>query len=77
MWLPSHAAFLQSGDDDEGGPPAGVLPDEGTTADGLPRVPRSLNWVRIAQRFPVRVKLIDPPPDLVRIGETVSVVIDR
>ncbi|EHH67119.1 MULTISPECIES: efflux RND transporter periplasmic adaptor subunit [Acetobacteraceae] len=56
---------------------AGVLPDEGTTADGLPRVPRSLNWVRIAQRFPVRVKLIDPPPDLVRIGETVSVVIDR
>ncbi len=28
----------------------------------LPYVPKNLNWVRIAQRFPVRVKLIDPLP---------------
>ena len=30
----------------------GVSPDEGSTIGGLPRVPRSLDWVRIAQRFP-------------------------
>ena len=30
----------------------GVSPDEGVAIGGLPRVPRSLSWVRIAQRFP-------------------------
>jgi len=39
----------------------------------LPFIPKSLNWVRIAQRFPVRVKLIDPPADLVRVGASAVV----
>jgi membrane fusion protein, multidrug efflux system len=55
----------------------GVAPDEGATFLGLPHVPRSLNWVRIAQRFPVRILLNDPPESLVRIGASASIVIDR
>jgi multidrug efflux system membrane fusion protein len=55
----------------------GVAPDEGATFLGLPHVPRSLNWVRIAQRFPVRILLRDPPPPLMRIGATAAIVIDR
>jgi len=55
----------------------GVTPDEGTTLGGLPRVPRSLNWVRIAQRFPVRILLDHPPPALMRIGASAVVVVDR
>ena len=34
----------------------------------LPIVPKSLNWVKVQQRFPVRIRLIDPPPDLMRVG---------
>ena len=30
----------------------------------------SLNWVIVAQRFPVRVRLVDPPQNLVRLGAT-------
>ncbi|WP_336762847.1 efflux RND transporter periplasmic adaptor subunit [Asaia sp. VD9] len=56
---------------------AGVVPDEGTSANGLPKVPRTLNWVRIAQRFPVRIRLDNPPTDLMRIGATVVVVVMR
>jgi multidrug efflux system membrane fusion protein len=36
----------------------------------VPYVERSLNWVIVAQRFPVRVRLVDPPPNLVRLGAT-------
>jgi multidrug efflux system membrane fusion protein len=41
----------------------------------LPYVPKSLNWVRIAQRFPVRVKLIDPPAELTRAGASAVVTV--
>lgn len=41
----------------------------------LPYVQKSLNWVRIAQRFPVRVTLKRPPPDLMRIGASAVVVV--
>jgi multidrug efflux system membrane fusion protein len=41
----------------------------------LPFIPKSLNWVRIAQRFPVRVKLIDPPAELTRIGASAVVTV--
>lgn len=41
----------------------------------LPYVPKSLNWVRIAQRFPVRIRLIDPPEELMRMGASASAVI--
>lgn len=46
-----------------------VLPDDGgTTVQGLPRVPRTINWVRVAQRFPVRIRIDEPAEDLFRIG---------
>ncbi|MEL0027584.1 MAG: multidrug transporter subunit MdtN [Perlucidibaca sp.] len=42
---------------------------------GLPFVQRSVNWVRVAQRFPVRVRLEEPPARLVRIGASAMVEI--
>lgn len=41
----------------------------------IPIVPKNLDWVRIAQRFPVRVRLIDPPDNLMRIGASATVTI--
>ena len=56
----------------------GVMPDDGgAILGGLPRVARTLSWVRVAQRFPVRVLLQQPPPELMRIGASVVIVIDR
>jgi multidrug efflux system membrane fusion protein len=50
---------------------AGVLDtDRITLPRSAPYVQRSLNWVIVAQRFPVRVQLVDPPPQLVRLGAT-------
>ncbi|CAM7692100.1 multidrug transporter subunit MdtN [Klebsiella aerogenes] len=52
----------------------GVEPSEGTVnAKGMPEIPRSLNWVRVAQRFPVRIRLDNPPADLVRVGASAMV----
>ncbi|HZX41373.1 MAG TPA: HlyD family efflux transporter periplasmic adaptor subunit, partial [Myxococcaceae bacterium] len=42
---------------------------------GVPPVQRDLNWIRIAQRFPVRIALEDPPPELMRIGASAVVVV--
>jgi len=54
----------------------GVFPEEGgASANGLPRVPRSINWVRVAQRFPVRIRVEDPPADLFRIGASAVALI--
>lgn len=41
----------------------------------LPYVPKSLNWVRVAQRFPVRIDLENPPEDLMRIGASAVVIV--
>jgi multidrug efflux system membrane fusion protein len=38
-----------------------------------PFVEKSLNWVRVAQRFPVRIKLEDPPAELMRLGASAVV----
>lgn len=47
----------------------GVFPDDGgSDVGGLPRVPRSINWVRVAQRFPVRILVERPDPSVFRIG---------
>jgi membrane fusion protein, multidrug efflux system len=44
-----------------------VLPENGTSVMGLPRVERSLDWIRLAARFPVRIK-VENPDDSFRIG---------
>src|SRR5262249_31065843 len=44
-----------------------VLPENGTSVNGLPRVERSLDWIRLAARFPVRIQ-VENPDDSFRIG---------
>src|SRR5258705_10523712 len=44
-----------------------VLPENGTSVNGLPRVERSLDWIRLAARFPVRIQVADPDEPF-RIG---------
>jgi membrane fusion protein, multidrug efflux system len=39
----------------------------------VPYVERSLNWVRVAQRFPVRIRLENAPPNLLRLGASAVV----
>lgn len=47
----------------------GVLPDDGgVVIGGLPRVSRSINWVRVAQRFPVKIMVEKPDAGIFRIG---------
>jgi multidrug efflux system membrane fusion protein len=41
----------------------------------LPYVPKTLNWVRIQQRFPVRIRLIDPPENLMRVGASALAIV--
>jgi multidrug efflux system membrane fusion protein len=56
----------------------GVTPDAdvvGRFDQGLPDVQRTLNWVHLASRFPVRVRVEHPPPDLFRVSESAVVVI--
>ena len=53
----------------------GVTPEDASIGNGLPVIPKTLDWVRLAQRFPVRVLLDKPPDDLMRIGASVVVVV--
>ena len=56
----------------------GVTPDAdvvGRFDQGLPDVQRTLNWVRLASRYPVRVRVENPSPDLFRVSESAVVVI--
>jgi multidrug efflux system membrane fusion protein len=54
----------------------GVRPEDGG-GPALPAVGRTLNWVIVAQRFPVRVRLDHPPDAAMRIGATVSVQVQH
>lgn len=51
---------------------SGVQP-EGQAGPGLPEVDRNLNWVVVAQRFPVWVRLDHADTGFLRIGATASV----
>ena len=42
---------------------------------GVPYVEKSVNWVRVQQRFPVRVRLENPPADLMRLGASAYITI--
>jgi multidrug efflux system membrane fusion protein len=56
----------------------GVTPDAdivGRFTQGLPDVQRTLNWVHLASRFPVRVRIEEHPSDLFRLSESAVVVI--
>lgn len=56
----------------------GVLPDNtlvGSFAPGLPDIQRSLNWVHLATRYPVRIRIKAPESEPFRISESAVVVI--
>ncbi|MFZ4588083.1 MAG: HlyD family secretion protein [Terrimicrobiaceae bacterium] len=49
-------------------------PDGSTTGENLlPSVSQTVDWVRLPNRFPVRVRATSTPPIPLRIGQTVSV----
>jgi multidrug efflux system membrane fusion protein len=53
----------------------GVFPEDGSVVAGLPNVERTLNWVHLSSRFPVRIRVQNPDPDLFRIGATAVTVV--
>jgi multidrug efflux system membrane fusion protein len=56
----------------------GVTPDPdriGRFTTGLPDVQRTLNWVHLATRYPVRVRVENAPSDLFRVSGSAVVVI--
>jgi len=57
----------------------GVTPDADVVGRlepaGLPDVQRTLSWVHLASRFPVRVRIENAPPDLLRVSESAVVSI--
>jgi multidrug efflux system membrane fusion protein len=56
----------------------GVIPDPsliGRITTGLPDVQRTLSWVHLASRYPVRIRIQSPPSDGIRLGESAVVVI--
>jgi multidrug efflux system membrane fusion protein len=53
----------------------GVFPEDGAVAGGFPAVDRTLNWVHLSARFPVRIRVTDPDPDLFRVGATAITVV--
>jgi membrane fusion protein, multidrug efflux system len=57
----------------------GVTPDSDLigrlSAPGLPDVLRTLNWVHLASRFPVRVRIESRPSEVFRFGESAVAII--
>jgi multidrug efflux system membrane fusion protein len=52
-----------------------VFPEDGQVSSGLPNIDRTLNWVHLSSRFPVRVRVEHPDPSLFRIGATAVTVV--
>jgi membrane fusion protein, multidrug efflux system len=76
VFLPSKPNIRLSGIVDSIG--FGTTPDPdvfGRLEPGLPDAQRTLNWVHLASRYPVRVRVSNPPPGLFRVGESAVVVI--
>jgi multidrug efflux system membrane fusion protein len=56
----------------------GVTPDPdimGKFDPGLPDLQRTLNWVHLASRFPVRVRIDNPPGGSIRMGESALIIV--
>ncbi|BCG03305.1 multidrug resistance protein MdtN (plasmid) [Paraburkholderia sp. PGU19] len=55
----------------------GIASDEAGLAlpGGLPRIQRTLNWVHVSQRFPVKILVDDPNPELFRVGTSAVAVL--
>ncbi|GAB3788943.1 HlyD family efflux transporter periplasmic adaptor subunit [Dyella agri] len=70
VWVMGHDEHPLHGVVESIGP--GVQP-QGQAGPGLPEVDRNLNWVVVAQRFPVWVRLDHVDASFLRIGATASV----
>ncbi len=70
IWLMADGSHPLKGHVDSIG--WGVRPED-AGGPALPSVGRTLSWVVVAQRFPVRIRLDAPPDAAMRIGTTVSV----
>jgi multidrug resistance efflux pump len=57
----------------------GIFVQDGSTAGNqmLPDVQQTVDWVRLPNRFPVRVQVTGQPPVPLRIGQTASVAVVR
>jgi RND family efflux transporter MFP subunit len=58
----------------------GVYVQDGSGSDAtglLPEISQTIDWVRLPQRFPVRIEPSGIPPVALRIGQTVSVSMSR
>lgn len=55
----------------------GVTPEDVAPAQagGLPTTTQTLNWVRLAQRFPVRIRVLNPAPELFRLGASATTIV--
>jgi multidrug efflux system membrane fusion protein len=53
----------------------GVFPEDGGVETGLPNIERTINWVHLSTRFPVRIRIQNPDPNLFRIGATAVTVV--
>jgi multidrug resistance efflux pump len=50
---------------------------DSSSTDLLPSVSPTIDWVRLPQRFPVRIQVVGETPVPLRIGQTVSVAMAR
>ena len=55
----------------------GVMPEDVAPAQSgsLPETTRTLNWVRLAQRFPVRIRVLNPSPEFFRLGASATTIV--
>ncbi len=51
----------------------GIFLQDGSTIDLLPTVSQTIDWVRLPNRFPVRIQVSGSAPVPLRIGQTASV----
>jgi multidrug resistance efflux pump len=54
----------------------GIFLQDGSTVELLPTVSQTIDWVRLPNRFPVRIHVTGRPPVPLRIGQTASVAIE-
>jgi multidrug resistance efflux pump len=54
----------------------GIFLQDGSTVELLPDVSQTIDWVRLPNRFPVRVQVTGSPPIDLRIGQTASVSVE-
>jgi multidrug resistance efflux pump len=55
----------------------GIFLQDGSTVDMLPDVSQTIDWVRLPNRFPVRIQVTGKSPIPLRIGQTASVAVRK